>query len=39
MANEQQIVKCLDQLLFKDEANGVVKELEVDEIFVKCGRI
>ena len=23
----------------KDEANGVVHELEVDEVFIKCGRI
>ena len=37
--NESQIVKSLDQLIVKDEANGVVRELEVDEVFIKCGRI
>ena len=26
-------------MIVKDEHNGVVRELEVDEIFIKCGRI
>lgn len=26
-------------MISKDEANGQVRELEVDEIFIKCGRI
>jgi len=32
-------VQSLEQLIAKDEANGQVRELEVDEIFIKCGRI
>ena len=32
-------MKSLDQLVVKDEANGNARELEVDEIFIKCGRI
>ena len=37
--NEQQIVKSLDQLYVKDEAQNIVRELEIDEVFIKCGRI
>ena len=37
--NEQQILKCLEQLIVKDDTAGTVRELEVDEVFVKCGMI
>ena len=37
--NEQQILKSLEQLIVKDDTAGTVKELEVDEVFVKCGMI
>ena len=39
LVNEPLIVKCLDQLICRCEPSQLVKELEVDEIFVKCGRI
>ena len=37
--NDQQILKCLEQLIVKDDTAGTVRELEVDEVFVKCGMI
>lgn len=37
--NESQILKALNQLVAEIPGQDIVKELEVDEINLKCGRI
>lgn len=32
-------MQSLEQLVYVDEAKGRVTELEIDEIFIKCGRV